>query len=263
MWAATTGLNLGPPSLGARITSALSLHTYFGSPFLPVFRKRVKGEESQLDGGAPQAGVRVPRAVATCRVGPPAPPSLHPAPPPPPPAPGLSSSAGLGPMAPPQALCPVSFLPLKSGAQVCAVCAEASGLPASAAGRAPLSAPTGWLPPSPRGGARAEQGRGHLGRGVPGLSSSRGERLNLRWGGRAGLAARGAARHPSPPPGSLSFFRASECYSHRISILLLLFLSLQQHSVERATRRENRRKDSTPTPCRAPACSSATDIPET
>ncbi len=211
-----------------------------------------------MDGGAPQAGVRVPRAVATCRVGPPALPSLHPAPPPL----RLSSSAGLGPMAPPQALCPVSFLPLKSGAQVCAVCAEASGLPASAR---PAGSPL--RPHRMAAALPTVRGQGRAGPGPPGQGRARTVFLQGRTSeppvGRAGLAARGAARHPSPRPGSLSFFRASECYSHRISILLLLFLSLQQHSVERATRRENRRKDSTPTPCRAPACSSATDVPET
>ena len=113
-----------------------------------------------------------------------------------------SSSAGLAPVPwLPQTLCPVSFLPLKSGAQVCAVCAETSGLPASTRPPpAPLSAAARWLPPSPRGGAREEQGRGHLGRSVLGLPSSREERLNLRWGGR-GLVAWAAAPHPPPHRG--------------------------------------------------------------
>lgn len=252
MWAdaggaATTGLNLGPPSLGAGITSALSLHTYFGSPFLPVFRKRVKGEESQLDGGSPQAGVRVPRAVATCRVGPPAPPSLHPAPP--------SVFLGWpGPRGSPTGALP-SFLPAFE-VRCSGVCGVCRGL------RSARQRSAGGLPsPPPPDGCRPPHGAG------PGQGRAWTVFLQGRTSeppvGRAGLAARGAARHPSPPPGSLSFFRASECYSHRISILLLLFFSLQQHSVERATRRENGRKDSTPTPCRAPACSSATDIPET
>lgn len=134
-------------------------------------------------GGAPQAGVRVPRAVAICQVGPSAPPSLHPAPP--------SVFLGWpGPPGSPTGALP-SFLPAFE-VRCSGVCGVFRGLRPA---RSPL-APTGWLPPSPRGGARSEQGRGHLGRGVPGLSSSRGERLNLRWGGRGWRRGRGTAPLP-------------------------------------------------------------------
>lgn len=134
-------------------------------------------------GGAPQAGVRVPRAVAICQVGPSAPPFLHPAPP--------SVFLGWpGPPGSPTGALP-SFLPAFE-VRCSGVCGVFRGLPCplpSRPHRMAAALPTG------RGQVRAGPGPPGQGRAWTVFLQGRTSEPPV---GRAGLAAREG--HGTPPP---------------------------------------------------------------